>query len=70
MSVTKLKLHFSPNKWPLTSKLLSANPVMSESSYDPKFLKRERAREREKKNGSIKKNDAAMNSLLVNYIFT
>lgn len=66
MSVTKLKLHFSPNKWPLTSKLLSANPVMSESSYDPKFLKRER----EKKNGSIKKNDAAMNSLLVNYIFT
>lgn len=69
MSVTKLKLHFSPNKWPLTSKLLSANPVMSESSYDPKFLKRERAREREK-NGSIKKNDAAMNSLLVNYIFT
>lgn len=65
MSVTKLKLHFSPNKWPLTSKLLSANPVMSESSYDPKFLKRER-----KKNGSIKKNDAAMNSLLVNYIFT
>lgn len=70
MSVTKLKLHFSPNKWPLTSKLLSANPVMSESSYDPKFLKRERARERKKKNGSIKKNDAAMNSLLVNYIFT
>lgn len=70
MSVTKLKLHFSPNKWPLASKLLSANPVMSESSYDPKFLKRERAREREKKNGSIKKNDAAMNSLLVNYIFT
>lgn len=69
MSVTKLKLHFSPNKWPLTSKL-SANPVMSESSYDPKFLKRERARERKKKNGSIKKNDAAMNSLLVNYIFT
>lgn len=68
MSVTKLKLHFSPNKWPLTSKLLSANPVMSESSYDPKFLKRERARE--KKNGSIKKNDAAMNSLLVNYTFT
>lgn len=49
MSVTKLKLHFSPNKWPLTSKLLSANPVMSESSYDPKFLKRERARERKKK---------------------
>lgn len=68
MSVTKLKLHFSPNKWPLTSKLLSANPVMSESSYDPKFLKRER--EKKKKNGSIKKNDAAMNSLLVNYIFT
>lgn len=69
MSVTKLKLHFSPNKWPLTSKLLSANPVMSESSYDPKFLERESEREK-KKNGSIKKNDAAMNSLLVNYIFT